>query len=111
MEVSPAHSCDEDCASGGRRGSLRANSSSRRRPPVPTQSTFMSPVDETVIATYRWGEALADPRGVVQIAHGIAEHGARYARLAEALVARGYRVVANDHRGHGRTAATAADLG
>jgi alpha-beta hydrolase superfamily lysophospholipase len=68
-------------------------------------------VDETVIATYRWAESLADPRGVVQIAHGIAEHGLRYARLADALVARGYRAVANDHRGHGRTAATAADLG
>ena len=50
------------------------------------------------------------PRAVVQIAHGLAEHSARYARLAAALNAAGYAVYANDHRGHGPKAA-AADLG
>jgi alpha-beta hydrolase superfamily lysophospholipase len=50
------------------------------------------------------------PRAVVQIAHGLAEHSARYARLAAALNAAGYGVYANDHRGHGPKAA-AADLG
>ncbi len=40
-------------------------------------------------------------RAVVQIVHGVAEHSARYARLAEALTASGYLVVAHDHRGHG----------
>jgi alpha-beta hydrolase superfamily lysophospholipase len=41
------------------------------------------------------------PRAVVQIAHGLAEHSARYARLAQALTAAGYAVYASDHRGHG----------
>jgi alpha-beta hydrolase superfamily lysophospholipase len=50
------------------------------------------------------------PRAVVQIAHGLAEHSARYARLAAALNAAGYAVYASDHRGHGPKAA-AADLG
>ena len=50
------------------------------------------------------------PRAVVQIAHGLAEHSARYARLAAALNAAGYAAYANDHRGHGPKAA-AADLG
>jgi alpha-beta hydrolase superfamily lysophospholipase len=50
------------------------------------------------------------PRAVVQIAHGLAEHSARYARLAEALTGAGYAVYANDHRGHGPTCAS-ADLG
>lgn len=38
----------------------------------PTRSTFASPVDGTSLATYSW-EEIAEPRGVVQIAHGIAE--------------------------------------
>src|SRR5271155_1462169 len=50
------------------------------------------------------------PRAIVQIAHGLAEHSARYARLAAALNSAGYAVYANDHRGHGPKAA-AADLG
>jgi alpha-beta hydrolase superfamily lysophospholipase len=41
----------------------------------------------------------------------LAEHGGRYARLAGALNAAGYAVYANDHRGHGRTAANPHDLG
>ncbi len=31
-------------------------------------------------------------RGVVQIIHGMAEHGGRYERLASALTARGFAV-------------------
>jgi alpha-beta hydrolase superfamily lysophospholipase len=50
------------------------------------------------------------PRAIVQVAHGLAEHSARYARLAGALNAAGYGAYANDLRGHGPKAA-AADLG
>jgi alpha-beta hydrolase superfamily lysophospholipase len=53
---------------------------------------------------YRWLPP-GLPRAVVQIAHGAAEHAARYRRVARVLVAAGYAVYANDHRGHGRTAA------
>jgi len=49
-------------------------------------------------------------RAIVQIAHGLAEHSARYGRLAAALNAKGYGVYAADLRGHGPKAA-AADLG
>lgn len=51
------------------------------------------------------------PRAVVHIAHGLGEHSARYARLASALVDQGYVVYANDHRGHGKTALNAEELG
>jgi alpha-beta hydrolase superfamily lysophospholipase len=50
------------------------------------------------------------PRAIVQIAHGLAEHSARYSRLASALNAAGYAVYAVDFRGHGPAAAP-ADLG
>ena len=42
--------------------------------------------------------------GVVQISHGLAEHGERYDRFARVLNAAGFIVHAVDHRGHGRTA-------
>ena len=51
------------------------------------------------------------PRAVVHIAHGVAEHGARYARVAEVLSRAGYAVYVDDHRGHGRTAATVEERG
>ena len=68
-----------------------------------TRDVFTSPHDGTRLSTYRWGSELTEPRGVVQIAHGLAEHAARYDRLAAALVGAGYRVDAADHHGHGRS--------
>lgn len=50
-------------------------------------------------------------RGVLLVVHGIAEHGGRYAPLAEFLSARGYAVYAYDQRGHGETASGPAELG
>ncbi len=61
---------------------------------------------------YEW---LPDPgsavRGVVHICHGMAEHAARYARLAQALTDHGLAVYAHDHRGHGQTHPEEADRG
>ncbi len=52
----------------------------------------------------------APPRALLQIAHGLAEHSARYQDFALTLNGAGIGVYADDHRGHGRTAA-ADDLG
>src|SRR6056297_2331094 len=43
-------------------------------------------------------------RGIVQIAHGLGEHSARYEHVAKTLTDAGYIVYADDHRGHGKTA-------
>jgi len=76
-----------------------------------TPSTFRSPVDSLDLATYAWTD-VDQPRGVVQVAHGLAEHSARYDRLAEALNAAGFLVHAADHRGHGQSiASTPGDFG
>jgi alpha-beta hydrolase superfamily lysophospholipase len=42
-----------------------------------------------------------DARGTVVIAHGINEHGGRYAHVAQRLTRDGWLVGALDHRGHG----------
>jgi alpha-beta hydrolase superfamily lysophospholipase len=74
------------------------------------RSSFTSPVDDLELATYEWD--VADPRGVVQVAHGLAEHSARYDRFARALNDAGYAVRASDHRGHGASiAGTPGDFG
>lgn len=68
-------------------------------------ASFLSNADGTQVATYTWANTAGQPVGVVQIAHGLAEHGARYDRFAQQLNAAGFVVHAVDHRGHGRTAA------
>lgn len=50
-------------------------------------------------------------RACVQIIHGMAEHGARYARLGAALNAQGFAVYAQDLPGHGRSVRDGAELG
>ena len=69
-----------------------------------TTSSFQSNADGTRVTTYTWAETPGQPVGVVQISHGLAEHGERYDRFARALNAAGFIVHAVDHRGHGRTA-------
>ena len=78
---------------------------------MPVQrSTFPSSVDDLELATYEW--EVADPRGVVQVSHGLAEHSSRYDRFARALNDAGYTVRASDHRGHGASiAGTPGDFG
>jgi alpha-beta hydrolase superfamily lysophospholipase len=74
-------------------------------------STFtLTTPDGVDLFTYCW-LPIEKPKAVVQIAHGLAEHAGRYARLADALTSAGYAVYANDHRGHGRTVKSADDLG
>jgi alpha-beta hydrolase superfamily lysophospholipase len=74
------------------------------------RSTFTSPVDDLELVSYEWD--VADPRGMVQVAHGLAEHSARYDRFARALNDAGYSVRATDHRGHGASiAGTPGDFG
>ncbi|WBU37126.1 alpha/beta fold hydrolase [Homoserinibacter sp. YIM 151385] len=53
------------------------------------------------IHAYLW--PAREPRGIVQIAHGVGEHARRYEHVAQALAAAGWTVVADDHRGHGAT--------
>ncbi len=58
--------------------------------------------DGTVIQCYLWDD-VRGAKGVVQIAHGMAEHARRYDHFASFLNKNGYIVFADDHRAHGMT--------
>ena len=51
----------------------------------------------------RAAPASAPPRAAVVVAHGYAEHFARYGELVRHLTDRGLAVAGMDHRGHGRS--------
>lgn len=51
------------------------------------------------------------PKGLVQFAHGMAEHKERYFPLMEYLAQQGFACVINDHRGHGASVKSYEDLG
>lgn len=66
---------------------------------------FISKADNKNIYTYKFEcDKNIIVKGVIQISHGMAEHGKRYEDFAKLLTDNGYNVYVNDHRGHGKTA-------
>ena len=75
-----------------------------------TSSEFrLTSSDGLRVACTRW-DSRGPARGVVQLAHGMGEHIARYVGTSELLVSAGLTVYGNDHRGHGRTAPSATNF-
>ena len=68
---------------------------------VRSEYYFTSSDGKTLIHVNQWTPVNRKIRGIVQIAHGVAEYGARYTPFASFLCANGFVVVANDHLGHG----------
>lgn len=48
-----------------------------------------------------------NPKGIIQILHGVAEHSGNYMDFAKYLNENGYIVAVSDHRGHGKSISTA----
>jgi len=65
-----------------------------------TASTFVD-AEGVTIHYYSW--KAAKPKAVLQLTHGLGDHALRYEQVAQDLVAAGYTVYADDHRGHGAT--------
>ncbi|MEH7385605.1 lysophospholipase [Bacillus sp. JJ1521] len=78
-----------------------------------TCSDFTFVTDDGVtIFCQKWeDETQATPKGIVQIAHGMAEHIERYDLFAKALIKEGFIVYGNDHRGHGKTGTNSKLMG
>lgn len=58
-----------------------------------------------------WYPSDEKPKAVVQIAHGMAEHGERYEDFAAFLCSKGIAVLVDDHVGHGKSVKSDDDLG
>lgn len=67
--------------------------------------------DGASIAAYRWAATGVRPKAILQIAHGMGEHARRYPGPLAPLMAAGFVLYAEDHRGHGYTAPSRDALG
>ncbi|KDC80489.1 putative lysophospholipase [Bordetella bronchiseptica MBORD635] len=79
--------------------------------------SFTPAADGVSLANYAWPAAPDVPAPLpgpgtpsIYLLHGLSEHAGRYERLAGWLAARGWRVGAHDHRGHGRSGGPPAGL-
>jgi alpha-beta hydrolase superfamily lysophospholipase len=67
---------------------------------LPIQRSFKDDFGVEIVF-YEW--PVANPKGIIQIAHGLGEHARRYDQMAAVLNRAGFSVYADDHRGHGQT--------
>ena len=78
---------------------------------VKTEAYFNSSDKIHKIRTLIWRDDKLTPIGVVQLAHGMAEHIDRYDDFARFLAANGFVVGGNDHLGHGKSVNDSSELG
>ncbi len=74
------------------------------------QESFVTALDGSEIYLRKWLPE-RDPRGIIQIAHGMTEHADVYTDFIAALLEAGYGVYAHDHKGHGKTVKREEDYG
>ena len=63
---------------------------------------YQSADKKTQIHAIEW-KPEKEIKGIIQIAHGVTEHIARYEHFAEVFTQNGWIVVGNDHLGHGKS--------
>jgi len=71
---------------------------------------FLTAHDGQKIAAFAWTPS-EKVKAVLQISHGMAEYALRYSGFAEYLNSHGVVVLANDHRGHYKTAGSHERIG
>ena len=73
--------------------------------------TFASADKEHTINAVVFGDLSVEPKGIVQIVHGMAEYILRYADFAAFLNENGYIVCGHDHVGHGMSVTDKSEWG
>ncbi len=69
-----------------------------------TKGFYIKGYQDKSIYCKKWSDlGNTEPKAVIQISHGMAEHIDRYDDFARFMVQKGYVVFGNDHRGHGKT--------
>ena len=77
---------------------------------ITSEYYFPSTQGQALIHVNQWTPQSVPVRGVVQIAHGVAEYGRRYEPFAQFLCRQGFVVTAHDHLGHGLSRIPGAPL-
>lgn len=78
---------------------------------VRKEAYFNSSNGKNKIRTLIWEDDELTPIGIVQLAHGMCEHIARYDDFARFLAGNGFVVCGNDHLGHGKSIENRSELG
>jgi alpha-beta hydrolase superfamily lysophospholipase len=68
------------------------------------EGTFPGPQEIPIY--YQGWQPEGDPKAVLLLVHGLAEHSGRYGNVVDYFVPRGYAVYALDHVGHGKSGGT-----
>ena len=74
------------------------------------QESFVTALDGSEIYLRKWLPE-GEPKGIIQLAHGMTEHAGVYTDFIAALLEAGYGVYAHDHKGHGKTVKREEDYG
>jgi len=77
--------------------------------PAGTETFFLEQERDVRLLVRSVGPA-ASSRATIIFTHGLGEHSNRYGHVASAFVARGWRVMAWDLRGHGRSSGSRGDV-
>ena len=72
--------------------------------PMIQDESYFETHDGAKLYLYRWSAEQEQPKAILHIVHGMAEHALRYQRLAQKFTEAGIEVWAADQRGHGKTA-------
>ena len=80
-------------------------------PIQPQEFTFPSADGVHQIHAVAWHPTNGNPRGIVQLVHGICEYSLRYQDFASFLAQQGYLVVGHDHLGHGQSVTSPDEYG